>query len=199
MSNYVYVTGELKWARTKEAETDPWGNTAWKVTVFLDKGSESIETVMDMQSQGIKNTLKKDHDTGQYFINFKRTAVDKKGKINTPPKVVDKDGNPLNDLIGNGSKGTVKLELRTFKLKTGGNGAAATLDTIKVDELVPYEAREASADTAGGFQYYLVLQAATQQRRRPGGLVLCALTGRDWDHFFSVLLEVQEPPEEEHP
>lgn len=135
MSDVVYVTGDLYWARTQAPETDPWGNTGWKIAVYPDK--ESLTVVMDMQASGIKNILKKD-DRG-YYINFKRPSVDKKGKTYAPPEVVDAEGKPVTDLIGNGSKGVVKLSLRTFALKTGGKGAAAILDKIKVTELVPYE------------------------------------------------------------
>ncbi len=138
MSNFVTLSGELWYARTGTPETDPWGNTNYKVTLYPDK--ESLSLIMDLQSQGIKNTLKKD-DKG-YFVNYKRhdVKVSSKGKKMEfgPPKVINADGTPLTEFIGNGSKGAVKLEIYEYAFQ-GRKSKAARLEGIKVDTLVPYE------------------------------------------------------------
>lgn len=140
MSEFITISGELHWCRTDKPETDPWGNTKYKATVYPD--AESLNKFLDLQARGCRNALKKSDENGKYYVNFSSpdTIKTKKGEVRLDaPLVYQADGvTPLKGLIGNGSKGTVKLEFRTFPLKTGGKGASARLHSIKVDELVPF-------------------------------------------------------------
>lgn len=136
--SYVTIPGELWYARTQSPETDPWGNTKWKVTLYPDK--DAMPEVLDLMSKGIKNVLKKDDDN-EYNITFSRpTQKDtKKGIMKfDPPKVMTKDKEPITESIGNGSKGSVVLEVNTFKGFQGANVTVARLHSILVDELIPY-------------------------------------------------------------
>lgn len=133
MTDFVKIKGKLKWARTIKPE-EYEGTRFWRVTVYPD--AESLPIVEDLVKQGIKNVLKKDEEG--YYISFKRpTEKDFNGVVKAfdPPKVTDKDGNPLDVLIGNGSVGVVELECYGYRKRSG---KAARLFGIQVTELVPY-------------------------------------------------------------
>jgi hypothetical protein len=137
VNSFVTLKGELYYARTITPETDPWGNTNYKVTLYPD--AESLSTIMELQTQGFRNTLKKD-DKG-YNITYKRahSKQTKKGEwVLGPPKVYDADGKTeIKEMIGNGSKGQVKLEIYPYSFQ-GRASKALRLEAIKVDTLVPY-------------------------------------------------------------
>lgn len=150
MSNtFETLEGELNWVRTKTPEmspaqfkskpTDP-DKYFWKT--MLRPTQDSLIKIMDMQAKGVKNKLGKD-DKG-YYINFNRPVetFDKNGRVKekfNPPKVYKADGSTeITDLVGNGSKGFVKIELYEHGAPGGKKAHAARLDSIMVTELVPY-------------------------------------------------------------
>jgi hypothetical protein len=130
----MYLKGIAKWCVTHAP--DSWGY--YKMVLYPD--SDSLEKVRDLQSKGLKNVLKKDEDG--YNVTWRRPQNKMmRGKqiAFTPPEVLGPDGKtPLNALIGNGSKVTVKLEVYPHNTPGGGKAIAARLAAIKVDELVPY-------------------------------------------------------------
>jgi len=151
MTEFVTIEGELAWVRCDKPETDPWDNTKWRATVYPTPAD--LPKVMDLQSKGVRNTLKKD-DKG-YYVNYSRPAniKTKKGNIALDkPKVYSADGKTeLTEPVGNGSKGAIKLEVSTFKTPQGGNGTRARLHSVLVKELVKYEKPENSEAEDGGF------------------------------------------------
>ena len=152
MTEYVTIEGELSWVRCDKPETDPWDNTKWKATIHPT--AADLSKVMDLQSKGVRNTLKKD-DKG-YYVTYSRPSVlkTKKGNVHLEkPKVFGPDGKTEIDAstVGNGSKGIVKIEARAFKTPQGGAGHAARLHSILIKELVEYK-KEGEEDAAdGGF------------------------------------------------
>lgn len=136
MTEFVFITGKLSWVKTHTP--DEWGK--WKVTVHPTV--ESLEKIRELQGEGIKNVLKKDDDG--YKCTFSRpTQRMVKGKVIglTPPEVLQADGKtPLTGVhVGNGSDGTVKLEVYQHNTPGGGKAKAARLLSIKVDNLIPFE------------------------------------------------------------
>lgn len=134
-TEYVFVRGKLSWVRT--TQPNEWGK--WTCTIHPDNAS--LETIRELQGQGVKNVLKKDDDG--YFTTFSRpTQKMMKGKVVglTPPEVLDKEGKPLakDILVGNGSDGIVKLEVYSHGTPGGGKAKAARLMAIKVENLIPY-------------------------------------------------------------
>jgi hypothetical protein len=132
-TEYVFLKGRSKWC--KVSSPDPWG--FWKTSLYLTP--ESLEK---FKSLGVKNHLHKDDDG--YFIICKRPQSKMiKGKVVglAPPIVINIDGLEMHDVvIGNGSDITVKLEYYGWTF--GGNpGKSVRLHTIRIDNLVPYEAR----------------------------------------------------------
>lgn len=135
-TEYVFITGKLSWIKT--TIPDEWGK--WKVTIRPN--NEGLEKIRELQGQGIKNVLKKDEDG--YYTTFSRpTQKMIKGKVIglAPPEILQADGKtPLTGvLVGNGSDGTVKLEVYSHGTPGGGKAKAARLLSIKVDNLIPFE------------------------------------------------------------
>ncbi|MDA8747427.1 hypothetical protein N9M66_04375 [Litoreibacter sp.] len=75
-------------------------------------------------------------EDGQFAINVTRKAMNAK-KQKTPVRVVDKDKNPIKDLIGNGSKGNVILYSYNWEV-SGRSGIKTVLIAVQVTELIKY-------------------------------------------------------------
>ena len=135
-----YVQGKMKFV--KVVKPDIMFN-CWQATIYPTP--DSLEKIREWQGQGLKNTIKKDEDG--WFIKF-RCDVSKQRKDGTvwafeAPKVVDKDGKPMDgNLIGDGSDGTLKLEVYEHPTPGGGRAIAARLVGLRVDVLVPVEMTE---------------------------------------------------------
>lgn len=113
----------------------------WSVTIYPD--NSSLEKIRELQADGLKNVLKKDEDN-QYYISFHREPTKMmRGKLVafTAPKVIDKAGQPMDgSLIGRQSDVTVRLEV--YRNPPGGmyRYVAARWDSLRVNDLVPWEA-----------------------------------------------------------
>lgn len=131
----VIVHGKARWAFTRKL--DQYG--AWSIVLYPNP--ESLDVINGLIKDGIKNNLKKD-DEG-YYIKFKREP-EKKKKDGTvfrldPPEILLTDGTPYNDIIGDGSDVSIRLEVYGGKAPFGGgNYKAARLGGVKVQNLVPY-------------------------------------------------------------
>jgi len=116
--------------------------------------TKSLEAIRELQTQGVKNQLKKDDDGYHMTFSrpFEKEIKDKNGttrKIGfTPVQVLDNQNLPFDGLIGNGSDVTVKLEVYTHGTPGGGKAKAARLYAIKVDNLVPYTSDDMPAEEA---------------------------------------------------
>ena len=132
---YVFIQGKLSWVYCYKP--NQWGD--WTVTIHPTP--PSLEKIRELQTEGIKNVLKKDEDG--YYTRFKRpTQRVVKGKVIglTAPEVLQADGKtPLKLNVGNGSDGVVKLEVYQHNTPSGKKAKAARLLSVKVDNLVPFE------------------------------------------------------------
>lgn len=101
----------------------------------------SLEIIRDLQSQGVKNVMKKDDDG--YYIQFSREPTKMmRGKVIafTAPKVIDREGKPFDGTkIGRGSDATIRLEVYQHGTPSGGKAKAARFDSVRIDNLVPWE------------------------------------------------------------
>lgn len=132
----VYITGKCKYARTKKPDEK---YEKWTITVYPDE--TSMKEVYKLIDEGIKNKLRKDEDG--YNISFGRpTFIRSKKGPDIPlaaPIVMNKDGVVIEDLIGDGSDVTVKLETYGGPGPRGvGRYKAARLAAIRINNLVPY-------------------------------------------------------------
>jgi hypothetical protein len=148
-TRYEYVSGKMSWIHLVRPDTafEP----AWTVT--LHPTPESLDKIRELQAEGLKNVVKKDDDG--YYTRFK-CLVTRKRKDGTqwtfePPKVVDKDGRLIDgSAIGDGSDGTLKLEVYEFKAPgAAAGGIAARLVGVKVENLVPADPDADSLDLTG--------------------------------------------------
>jgi hypothetical protein len=143
-SRTEYVQGKLSWVKVVRPDTM---YDCWSVTIHPTP--DSLERIRDMQAEGLKNVMKKDEDG--YFTKFRcpTKRLRKDGTMWTfePPKVVDKDGAPMDgNTIGNGSDGTLKLEVYQHGTPGGGTAIAARLIGVKIDNLVPFNPDEDYSD-----------------------------------------------------
>jgi len=124
-----YFSGTCQWAKLKEPDEFN-GEKKWKIDLFMDKGE-----LAEYKKSGLKLKIKED-DGGNKFVTFNRPVLKEiKGELKEfePPKLFDKDHTPIDVLVGNGSKVTVKVESYDTKMGTGHR-----LLAVRVDELVEY-------------------------------------------------------------
>lgn len=159
MNTYEKLTGEFWWVKGDSPEEGPAQfnkpgqppKFAWKIQ--FRPNAESVMKIIDLQAKGVKNQLKKTEDGKGYLINFSRpTEIPKKfgapTKLNAPT-IFGADGKtPLNEQVGNGSKGDITLELYEHKTPTG-KAHAARWFSLTVTDLVPYGAKMDQTPTAG--------------------------------------------------
>lgn len=111
----------------------------WSVTFYPD--DKSLNIIRDFQAEGVKNVMKKDEDG--YFISFSREPTKlMRGKVVAfaAPKVIDREGKPFDGTkIGRGSDATIRLEVYQHGTPSGGKAKAARWDSVRIDNLVPYE------------------------------------------------------------
>lgn len=111
----------------------------WAIVIYPT--AASLEVIRDLQSQGIKNVMKKDEDG--YFIQFSREPTKLiRGKVVAfaAPKVLDKEGAVFDGLkVGRGSDVTVRLEVYQHGTPNGGKSKASRWDSVRVDNLVVWE------------------------------------------------------------
>lgn len=135
-TRFEYVSGKLSWVRVVKPDLT---YNCWTVTLHPD--SESLERIREWQGDGLKNQIKKDEDGWNVKFRCNVSRERKDGSVWTfeAPKCVDKDGRPMDgSTIGNGSAGTVKLEVYEHGTPGGGKAIAARLVGVKIDDLVPF-------------------------------------------------------------
>lgn len=139
----IYLQGKAKWAKLVTPDTK-YGSQ-WSVVLYPNP--ESYQTILDLKEKkdgldGIMNTIK--HDEDGFNIQLKRqTSKTIRGKVVgfAPPEVLESDGTTVlrNALVGNGSDITCKIQYYTYPKPAGGRGSAIRLESVRVDNLVPFE------------------------------------------------------------
>lgn len=134
----LMMTGKFKYM--KHLRPDPRYPDKWATLFYPDE--QSMPELLALKKKGIMNHLKMDDD-GQY-MNFSRplekTWAGKKEAL-TPPRVVDKEGQPVEVLVGNGSDGVIHLEIYQFqdKQRPGFFKHAARWKGARIDNLIKYD------------------------------------------------------------
>jgi hypothetical protein len=140
-TNYEFVQGKLSdcYLVRPHMQFGKW-------IVILHPTPDSLEKIRDWQGRGMKNVLKKDEDG--YYTRF-GCPVQRERKNGTmwafeAPVVVDKDNRPMDgSIVGNGSDGTLKLEVYEHGTPGGGKAIAARLVGVRIENLVKIDAEEA--------------------------------------------------------
>jgi hypothetical protein len=147
----IELTGTLEWAKLFEfnrdqGEFDVETDGATSVNLLMDEA-----TFKKMKDAGVRKQGKKDDDTGQIRVNFKRAWADKFGRdwAAGPPKVFTPAGNDWDTeemgLIGNGSTGVVFLDVYDTKM-----GKGCRLNGVQVVDHVEFES-DSGEGGGGGF------------------------------------------------
>lgn len=139
-TRHEYIQGKLSWVRVVKPDLT---YNCWAATIHPNQ--ESLEKVREWQASGLKNQIKKDEDGWYTKFRCQVSRERKDGTIWTfeAPKVIDKDGRPMDgSIIGNGTDGTLKLEVYEHNTPGGGKALAARLVGVRVDNLVPFNPDE---------------------------------------------------------
>ena len=139
-TTYHTFPGTVKWA--KVFKTDKFGNY---VIDFYPLNKDIRQAV---KNTGIRNKINEDND-GELFYKFRRPHQKVQSQTGEvwefgPPKVVDMAGDPITDLIGNGSEVEVTISVYDFNSKEHGTGKGHKLEEIRVLSLVPYVPKDTS-------------------------------------------------------
>jgi len=105
----------------------PFGTDIYDLQVRFPK-----ERVQEMSAFGKVREV----EDGNFAINLTRKAMNSK-KQKTPVRVVDKDKNPIKDLIGNGSHGSVIVYSYDWEV-SGRTGRKSVLIAVQVTSLIKY-------------------------------------------------------------
>ena len=126
-----YFSGEALWAKVYEHNLDEWeGEKSAQIGVIMNEANLAA-----FKASGSRLKIRTD-DQGRPYVNFKRKFIHEKfPDLGGVPEVTDADGNPFSELIGNGSKVTVRVEV--YDAGKVGNGTR--LQKVRVDELVVYD------------------------------------------------------------
>ena len=129
-----YFSGPVKWAKVYDHNVDEYGGTEFaSIDVYLDE--ENQKRFKESESR-----LKVREDEDGVFVKFRRNI---ENRVNPDwggtPVVLDAEGEPFNELIGNGSECTVKVTVYDTKM-----GKGTRLERVRVDKHVAYEKPEAS-------------------------------------------------------
>lgn len=131
------ITGEVKWAKVHKPDSKYNKHT---IDIKLDaKGKATFEKM------GLKNQAKEDED-GNLWVTFRRDPdgmVWNDGAKGTAgaPKVLDAEGHPTTDFIGNGSVATITVSVYDYDNKFG-KGKGSRLEKVHVHNLVEYNPNE---------------------------------------------------------
>ncbi len=131
----VYLSGNSYWAKLKTPDSK---YNQWTLQLVLDNKSLKV-----YHESGMGISLKK-NDKGETYVNLRR-PVSKliKGDLVKfdPPTLLDKDNQPIDLLIGNGSKVVCKVVVYdTMK------GKGHRLEAVRVEDLVHYEKNDVVGD-----------------------------------------------------
>ena len=134
----MYATGKAMWANVSSPNTR-FSPHKYMITLLTDE-----DTAMELEGAGLTQSRDRAGNPkyDQPAFSFSKTATRKvknnktnelEEVTNSPPKLIDADGNPLDCLVGNGSDVTVKI--RPYNSPYG---TFAELIAVKVNELIEY-------------------------------------------------------------
>lgn len=137
------IEGSLDWVKCHPDFPEEFdGKRSWSVIVHPTK--DSLETVRDMQADGIKNVVKRGDAPGDYYVKFSRKCekVNKAGKVQEKfeaPKVYLPDGSLFDNkkMLGNGCEGILDIDFYQG-VTTKGKYQVALLEAIRLTKVVYY-------------------------------------------------------------
>jgi len=135
----IFLKGKLKWAHTSKPDKYD------RLSVCLYPDAASLEIIRALKEPpAILNTLKMDDDGTYIKLGVPPNQMINGKVVVNRIEVLKPDGSPLTEsLIGNGSDGTIKCEVYTYRK---GEGRAIRPKAIRVDNLIPYTVQGSFTD-----------------------------------------------------
>lgn len=142
LNREVAFQGKAHWNSLKNI--DKYGK--WSIKLYFNE--PSLETFRELQAtKGTLTRLQKDDD-GYYatFGRYQEKTYRGNKRIFNAPAVLNKDNTLFEGYVGHGSDVTVSCELYPYNIPnpggapTGKKGWAYRLASVRVDNLVPYNA-----------------------------------------------------------
>lgn len=125
------ISGRVKWACVQRPNTKFEPEYSVDVVLDMDKAKE-------LRAAGYN--VRRDKD-GDLILKLKKKATKADGTPNQPPRVVDRNKQPTNVLIGNGSICNVQYTPHEWTF-AGKTGTKAILNAIQIDTLVEFSQDE---------------------------------------------------------
>ncbi len=138
----VFFSGTFKWAKLNEKNASVYPDDDKGPFCSVDFYFDNKEDLKVFKSFKTRNTIKIDEETGEQFVQFRRylnhKSIPEFGGV-PEVKIKNEEGevSDFTDLIGNLTKGTVKLSVYDHAY-----GTACRLEGVLITKLVPYEKKE---------------------------------------------------------
>lgn len=129
-----YFTGPCKWAKVYKPDEK---FNKYSIDVLLDMDQFTALKALKVKNNGKPGAVGTAED-GKMWVVFRRKGED------GPPTVVDAQGMPFTESIGNGSEVTVKFEVESFISKKWGTVVRSSLLSVMVNKYVKYDPDAAS-------------------------------------------------------
>jgi len=133
---------ELYWAKL-DKPVDPFGTKQWEVQCRVHD-----KEIADKLKKDMFLNVKSEEDDGVKYWKFNATRKlykagqdnlpEHERETNEPPQVVNGNREPITSMIGNGSKGNLKLFQAPYNFK-GREGVSTVLTAIQITDLKVYE------------------------------------------------------------
>lgn len=132
MTTYHTLKGTVNWAKVHR--TDKFGNFT------IDFYPENAAARKALKDTGIRSKVNEDEDGGLFFKLRRPESKTIRGEeVNFgPPTVIDINGDPFTDNIGNGSEVEVTFSIYDFNHPDHGTGKGHRLEKVRVLNLIPY-------------------------------------------------------------
>ena len=137
-TKYKKFTGKANWAKLFDFNMDDYqGSKRYAVDLYLDADEQKLYEESGIQLQPIKNNTDYPDRTGYRFKCLQKQLIKDEVVIFGAPTVTDVNGDPFEELIGNGSM--MEINVSVFDTK---NGKGHRLLSAKVLEHVEYHRSE---------------------------------------------------------
>jgi hypothetical protein len=138
----VFFSGTFKWAKLNEKNASVYPDDDKGPFCSVDFYFDNKDDLKVFKSFKTRNTVKIDEETGEQFVQFRRylnhKSIPEFGGV-PEVKIKNEEGevSDFTDLIGNLTKGTIKLSVYDHAY-----GTACRLEGVLITKLVPYEKKE---------------------------------------------------------
>lgn len=137
----AFLTGRFFWAKVLGEPRPNYGGDAREWAFEFEPDEEGLKI---LKQHKLDDRLKNKYEDRGKFITLRKKEFSADGRANDPIRVYDKDNNSWDAtaLIGNGSKGNVKLDIRDYG---PGKKHGVYPVAIRITDLVSYTSSEFGA------------------------------------------------------